>query len=192
MMIRPAMNYAGATWTLCKILSEKIDRFERKVFRHIAEPVRERTNSYDDLWVCHFMWTQRFKWLGNIMRMDDLRPRGRLKGRWKDLVAEDLRLVRESRRLVTDNWEKALERAKGSFSRLLSRSINNYKIKLCIVYKFLKRIKINLHFWEITAKGYIGLQQVVIAEMVEPLCGNKTNSCSRNFFSIFEFLKINN
>lgn len=141
-IIRPVLTYACATRTLRKIHAEKIDRFERKVLRRIMGPVIEngayrlRKNKeiydlYDDLRVSHFVRIQRFKWLGHLVRMDDdravkklyygapdgTRPRGRPKGRWKDSVAEDLRMTGVSSRHAADRneWEKAVERAKGSF-----------------------------------------------------------------------------
>lgn len=53
---------------------------------------------------------------------DGARPCGRLNGRWKDLVAEDLKMVGVSSRHGADRneWEKDVERAKGSFRCLLS------------------------------------------------------------------------
>jgi hypothetical protein len=83
-IIRPTVTYACETWVLKETVKNKLMIFERKVFRKIFGPTKERdgtwgikTNELDKLIrhknIITYVKAQRLSWFGHFHRMPEER-----------------------------------------------------------------------------------------------------------------------
>jgi hypothetical protein len=140
-LVRPVVTYASETWTLTKADETALGLFERKILRSIFGGVwdegqgRRRYNFelyklYDEPDLVKYIQTNRLKWAGHVIRMDDnritkrmlntglegKRGTGRPKLRWGDGVDHDIRILGERNwsnlTLNREEWSKLLTKAR--------------------------------------------------------------------------------
>ncbi|KAI4456720.1 hypothetical protein MML48_8g00015877 [Holotrichia oblita] len=129
-IIRPTVTYGRETWVMNKREAEKLEVWERKIFRRIFggrkvnDHWERRSNQeimrlYGEATVTQFVRAQLIRWLGHMQRREDHqiakkilvlrslvnKKEGRLKTRWLQAVEMDL----QEKGIV--NWrEKAMNR----------------------------------------------------------------------------------
>ena len=124
-LILPIVMYGSESWELTAADCEKLDTFERRVLRMIFGALcingvwrsrynRELRSLYNHTSIVQKVRTQRLRWLGHLVRMDESTParkiyfnkpqgnrkQGRPKMRWNDAVSSDLRKLR-----IAGSWK---------------------------------------------------------------------------------------
>ena len=143
-LIRPIVLYGSETWSTTKRDEALLQTFENKVLRRIFGPIRDtqsgewkRRSNKDihDLFksplITGIMKANRLQWLGHIERMEDnretklaytqeindRRPRGRPRRRWRDNIHTDLQA------LGITNWQEKVNQ-RDEWRRLVSAAKN--------------------------------------------------------------------
>jgi len=135
------LTYGCEVWALKTAELKQLSIFERKIMRKIFGPLRLDDGTYrirynDEIehlmgseTITRFVKSQRLRWLGHVLRMEDevptkkmflyrdlgCRARGRPKRRWIDSVEADLRVMGiqnyKQKALDRDEWRKIVKEA---------------------------------------------------------------------------------
>jgi hypothetical protein len=141
-LIKPILCYGSVTWTLTQTSEQMLNTFERKILRKIYDPTHERRcwcprwnnklySLYKEPNIVEDIKIRRLEWAGHIIRMEEkripkmvlngkfhaIRPVGRRRTRWADVVQRDalqLLVIRGWRRRATnrDEWRRLVREAK--------------------------------------------------------------------------------
>ena len=148
-LILPIVMFGSESWELTAADCERLDTFERRVLRMIYGALcihgvwrsrynRELMSLYNHTTIVQKIKTQRLRWLGHLVRMDESAPArkihfskpqgcrkpGRPRMRWNDAVSNDLRKLRvlgswKNKAANRDEWRLFL-RQEETQRRLLS------------------------------------------------------------------------
>ena len=117
-LVRPIVTYGSETWYMTQANEQRLRCFEKKVLRIIFGPIRENgrwrrrfdheiNTLYAEHDIVQYIKIGRLRWLGHVVRMGGdripskvlggkpggSRGVGRPRGRWKDAVENDLRVL---------------------------------------------------------------------------------------------------
>lgn len=119
--LRPIITYASETWSLTKGDSKRLMTFERKVLRNIYGPKfnvesqtyeRRKNQELQELYnrpnIISYIKSKRLEWFDHVWRangqvikevlvnkINKKRPLGRPRTRWMDVIAQDIKNIKE-------------------------------------------------------------------------------------------------